>query len=150
MSAPPGPYVDPGLDSWVRPFAEALIGQTAFHRWAGLVLLSLAPGQAEVGFTAQGDMLVFGKHVHGGVLNGLLEPPALLALLGHMHEEESAMTVDVHLQHIRSVQAGEAVTMTGRLLKRGRNVAFCDVTAHVDGMLCTTARITKTIQNKAS
>ncbi|MCW0234377.1 MAG: hypothetical protein OJJ21_12325 [Ferrovibrio sp.] len=57
MSAPPGPYVDPGLDSWVRPFAEALIGQTVFHRWAGLVLLSLGPGQTEVGFTAQGDML---------------------------------------------------------------------------------------------
>lgn len=142
--------VDPGLEGWVRPFAEELIGQTAFHRWAGLELLSLAPGRAEVCFTAQGDMLVFGKYVHGGVLNGLLEPPALLAMLGHMRENETAMTVDVHLQHIRSVQAGERVVMTGILLKRGRSLAFCEVTAKVDDQLCTTARITKTIQSKAS
>lgn len=148
MSAPPGPYVDPGLESWVMPFAQTLIGQTAFHRWAGLALLSIAPGRAEVGFTAGGDMLVFGKYVHGGVLNGLLEPPALLAMLGHMREDETAMTVDVHLQHIRSVQAGEYVTMIGTLLKRGRSIAFCDVTARVDDAICTTARITKTIQSK--
>jgi uncharacterized protein (TIGR00369 family) len=150
MSAARGPALDPALAGWVGPFAEALIGQTAFHRWAGLELLSLAPGRAEVGFTAAGDMLVFGKYVHGGVLNGLLEPPALLAMLGHMREDESAMTVDVHLQHIRSVQAGERVTMTGILLKRGRSLAFCEVSARVGELLCTTARMTKTIQNKAS
>ncbi len=150
MSAPPGPSVDASLAGWVAPFAASLIHDTAFHRWAGLELLRLAPGTAEVGFTAQGDMLVFGKYVHGGVLNGLLEPPALLALLGQMREDESAMTVDVHLQHIRSVQAGERVTMTGTLLKRGRNIAFCDVTARVGDVLCTSARITKSIQSKAS
>jgi uncharacterized protein (TIGR00369 family) len=141
---------DPGLADWVRPLAESLITETGFHRWAGLELLQIAPGEAQVGFTAAGEMLVFGKYMHGGVLNGLLEPPALLALFGHMREDETAMTVDIHLQHIRSVQAGERVILTGRLLKRGRNVAFCDVTAQVGDILCTTARITKTIQSKAS
>lgn len=141
---------DPGLADWVRPLAESLIAETGFHRWARLELLQIAPGEAQVGFTAGGEMLVFGKYVHGGVLNGLLEPPALLALLGHMREDETAMTVDTHLQHIRSVQAGERVILTGRLLKRGRNVAFCDVSAQVGDTLCTTARITKTIQSKAS
>lgn len=150
MSARPGPVFAPGLEAWVRPLADSLINDTPFHRWAGLELLSLTPGKAEVGFTAQGDMLVFGKYVHGGVLNGLLEPPALLAMLGHMREDETAMTVDVHLQHIRSVLSGERVIMTGTLLKRGRTVAFCEVAAHVDDLLCTTARITKTIQSKAS
>ncbi len=150
MSALPGPVFDPGLAGWIRPLAESLIADTAFHRWAGLELLQVAPGMAQVGFTADGEMLVFGKYVHGGVLNGLLEPPALLAMLGHMREDEAAMTVDIHLQHIRSVQAGERVLMTGRLLKRGRNVAFCEVTAQVGDSLCTTARITKSIQNKTS
>jgi len=150
MPAPEGPIFDPGLADWVRLQAESLIGDTAFHRWAGLDLLALAPGKAQVGFTAGGEMLVFGKYVHGGVLNGLLEPPALLAMLGHMREDETAMTVDVHLQHIRSVQAGERVVMTGRLLKRGRNIAFCDVVAQVGDSLCTTARMTKSIQSKTS
>lgn len=140
---------DASLEGWVGPFAQALIDQTAFHRWAGLELLSLAPGRAEVGFTARGEMLVFGKYVHGGVLNGLLEPPALLAMLSQMREDESAMTVDVHLQHIRSVLVGERVTMTGTLLKRGNSVAFCDVAARVGDTICTTARITKTIQSGA-
>lgn len=141
---------DPALAAWVRPFAENLIGQTAFHRWAGLELVSLAPGRSDVAFTAAGEMLIFGAYVHGGVLNGLLEPPALLAMLGDMREDEHAMTVDIHVQHIRSVLAGERVTMTGRLLKRGRSTAFCDVAATVDGVLCTSARITKTIQSKTS
>lgn len=143
--------IDPALESWVGPFAENLIGQTQFHCWAGLELLSVAPGRAEVGFTAGEKMLVFDKYVHGGVLNGLLEPPALLALLGHMREDERAMTVDVHLQHIRSVQAGERVVMTGSLLKRGGSIAFCDVVAQVEDTICTTTHITKTIvESKAS
>lgn len=150
MTAPQGPIFAAGLAGWVRPFAESLIAETAFHRWAGLDLLHLAQGEARVGFTAAGDMLVFGKYVHGGVLNGLLEPPALLAMLGDMREDEAAMTVDIHLQHLRPVQAGERVTLTGRLLKRGRSVAFCDVTAQVGDVLCTTARVTKSIQSKAS
>ena len=94
---------EPGLAAWVRPFAENLIGQTAFHRWAGLELQLVAPGRSEVGFTAAGDMLIYGQYVHGGVLNGLLEPPALLAMLGDLREDEHAMTVDIHVQHIRSV-----------------------------------------------
>lgn len=150
MSALQGPVFDPGLAGWVRPFAESLIAETAFHRWAGMELLQVAPGMAQVGFTAAREMLIFGKYVHGGVLNGLLEPPALLAMLGHMREDETAMTVDIHLQHIRSVQVGERVTLTGRLLRRGRNVAFCDVTAQVDEQLCTTAHITKSIQSRTS
>jgi uncharacterized protein (TIGR00369 family) len=150
MLAPNGPIFDAGLAAWVRPLAESLIADTAFHRWGGLELLQVAPGIAQVGFTAAGEMLVFGKYVHGGVLNGLLEPPALLAMLGDMREDEAAMTVDIHLQHIRSVQAGERVTMTGRLLKRGRHVAFCEVTALVGDTLCTAARITKSIQSKTS
>jgi uncharacterized protein (TIGR00369 family) len=141
---------EPGLADWVRPFAESLISDTAFHRWAGLELLTLDSRAAQIGFTATEKMLIFGKYVHGGVLNGLLEPPALLAMLGQMREDEQAMTVDIHLQHLRSVQAGERVTLTGRLLKRGRNVGFCDVTAQVGDTLCTTARITKSIQSKAS
>jgi uncharacterized protein (TIGR00369 family) len=139
--------IDHGLAAWIAHYAESLISQTAFHLWAGLELVSLAAGRAEVSFTAQGDMLVFGKYVHGGVLNGLLEPPALLAMLGHMREDETAMTVDIHLQHLRSVQAGERVIMAGTMLRRGRNLAFCEVAASVEGTLCTTARITKTISS---
>jgi uncharacterized protein (TIGR00369 family) len=150
MPAPEGPIFAPGLADWVRPLAESLMAETGLHRWARLDLLHLGVGMAQVGFTTTGEMLVFGKYVHGGVLNGVLEPPALLAMLGHMREDEMAMTVDIHLQHIRPVQAGERVIMTGRLLKRGRNVAFCDVSAQVGDTLCTTARITKTIQSKAS
>ncbi len=150
MPAPEGPIFAPGLADWVRPLAESLIAETGFHRWARLDLLQVGAGMAQVGFVAAGEMLVFGKYVHGGVLNGLLEPPALLAMLSHMREDEMAMTVDIHLQHIRSVQAGERVILTGRLLKRGRNVAFCDVVAQVGDHLCTTARITKSIQSKTS
>lgn len=140
---------DPGLAAWVRPFADAMIADAPFHRWAGLRLLAVGRGTASVGFAATGDMLVFGKYVHGGVLNGLLEPPGLLCLLSELDEAETAMTIDIHVQHLRSIRAGEDVVLAGRFLRRGRGTAFCAVEASVAGETCTSARITKTITKKA-
>lgn len=140
---------DPGLPAWAKTYAEKIVIAAEFHRWAGLELVALAPGRAELAFQAAGPLLVPGNYVHGGILNALLEPPGLLAMLGHMQEDETAMTIDIHVQHLRSIGGGERVALAGRMLRRGKSVAFCECQALVDGKACTIAHITKTIQTKA-
>lgn len=161
MSAPvaattAAPRIDPALPEWVVSRAAGLLAEAPFHRWAGLELVALEPGRAELGFRAMEPLLVpdtltkGGGYVHGGILNALLEPAALFALLGHLQEGENAVTIDIHVQHMKSVPAGAAVTLVGRLKRRGRSLAFCEAEAIVDGAVCTAAQITKTIQVKVS
>lgn len=145
------PRIDPALPAWVVGYAEFFLDQAAFHRWAGLRLLALAPGRAELGFTAAEPLLVPNSnikgadYVHGGILNALLEPAALFAMLGHMQETEKAVTVDIHVQHMRPVEKGATVLLVGRLKRRGKSLAFCEAEAIVDGTVCTAAQITKSI-----
>ena len=155
MSAPvaatsPAPRIDPALPAWVASRAAGFLAEAPFHRWAGLELVALEPGRAELGFRATEPLLVPGGYVHGGILNALLEPAALFALLGHLQESENAVTIDIHVQHMKSVPAGAAVALIGRLKRRGRSLAFCEAEAILDGVVCTAAQITKTIQAKVS
>lgn len=149
------PRIDPALPPWVGRRAADFLAQAPFHVWAGLELVALEPGRAELGFVAAGPLLVpgtakGGDYVHGGILNALLEPAALFALLGDLQESETAVTIDIHVQHMRPVPKGARVRLVGRLKRRGRNLAFLEAEALVDGAVCTAAQITKTIQVKGS
>ncbi len=137
--------IDASLEAWKTAAARRLIETVPFHRWAGLSLLELAPGLCRLGFPARGDVLVIGGYVHGGILNGLLEPAAYGALITQLSEAEHAVTVDIHVQHLRSVPAGAQAELTGRVVRRARALAFLEAECRVDGVLHSQARITKAI-----
>jgi len=139
------PLLDASLEAWKVAYARQLIETVPFHQWAGLRLIELAPGLCRLDFVATGAVLVIGDYVHGGVLNGLLEPPAYGALITQLNEGETAVTIDIHVQHLRAIPADARVELTGRIARRGRGVAFLESEARVDGVLCTQARITKSI-----
>ncbi len=139
------PQIDAALETWKVAQARQLIETVPFHRWAGLQLLALAPGLCRLGFQAGGDLLVIGGYVHGGILNGLLEPAAYGALITALVPDEHAVTVDIHVQHLRPVPAGAEAVLSGRLVRRGRSLGFLEADCHVAGQLCTQARITKAI-----
>ena len=46
---------------------------------------------------------------------------------------------------LRTVHVGQRVELRGRVLKKGRNVAFLESTATVDGAVVATGRVTKSI-----
>lgn len=151
MSAPAAaptaaPRIDPALPSGAARRAAEFLDRVPFHRWAGLELLALQPGRAELGFIATDLLLVPGGYVHGGLLNALLEPAALFALLGDLQNNESAVTIDIHVQHLRPIPKAARVVLVGRLKRRGRNLAFLEAEAIVEGNVCTAAQITKAIQ----
>ncbi|MBP7670416.1 MAG: PaaI family thioesterase [Ferrovibrio sp.] len=139
------PLIDASLEAWKVTAARRLIETVPFHLWAGLTLLELSPGLCRLSFPASGDVLVVGGYVHGGILNGLLEPAAYGALITGLNESDHAVTVDIHVQHLRSIQQGAEVELTGRVVRRARALAFLEAEARVEGLLHTQARITKAI-----
>lgn len=147
------PIFDPALKPWMTEFARQLFDATDFHRWAGLRLLRLEPGLCVAEFRAAQPVTVQddgagGGYVHGGIVNGLLEPAAFAALIPLLAEDETAMTIDFHAQHMRGLPSGARVEVVGRVERRARALAFCQSETRIDGRTHTLARITKTILPK--
>ena len=103
------------------------------------------PGEAVLAFEAGEAALGPEGEVHGGVLSMLCEPAALLALLPLLPPDRYAVTADFHAQFLRSATPRTRVELTGRVLKAGGRLAFCEVEARSGGEICVVARVTKAI-----
>ena len=99
-------------------------------------MLAFEAGDAALGPTGQ---------VHGGVVSMLAEPAAVLALLPLLPPDRHAVTADFHAQFLRPAKAHRRIELTGRVVKAGRQLAFCEVEARSEGQLCFVARVTKAI-----
>jgi acyl-coenzyme A thioesterase PaaI-like protein len=75
----------------------------------------------------------------------LLELPSFLALLAELRPNELPVTNDLFLQHVRPLPGSSEYFLDGKLLRRGRSMAWTEVTVSVDDQIVTFARITKTI-----
>lgn len=134
------------------PAQQAMLEQalgTGFGRWAGVQLLAVEPGWARLVFKPRAEMLTPWGTLNGSVINGLLELPAWVALLTALEPEEFPVTNDFFLQHMRPLPGAAEYTMEGRLLRRGKTMAWAEATAYVDGKACSMARITKTLIRRA-
>jgi acyl-coenzyme A thioesterase PaaI-like protein len=78
----------------------------------------------------------------------LAEPAAALALLPLLPADRHAVTADFHAQFLRPAKPRSRIELVGRVLRAGRQLAFCEVEARSEGELCVVARITKAIVAK--
>ena len=117
---------------------------SGYHKWAGLRMIEMRPGFARLAFTPREEMLTPWGTLNGGVLNSLVEVSAFYALLQELNPDELPVTNDIFLQHVRPLPNAE-YELTGRLLRRGRTMAWLESTAWVGGKECTYARLTKTL-----
>ena len=133
-----------GLADWQR---ERLRGSVegAYYAWAGVRLVELGPGTSRLAFRPRAEMLTPWGTLNGSVLNGLLELPSFLALLPELREDEQPVTNDLFLQHLRPLPGEAEYVLEGRLLRRGRSMAWTEASAGVGGKPTTLARITKTL-----
>jgi len=115
-----------------------------YNRWAGLRMLEIRTGFARIGFTPRAEMLTPWGTLNGGVLNSLVEVSAFYALLPELGPDELPVTNDIFLQHVRPLPNAE-YELTGKLLRKGRTMAWLESTAWVGGKECTFARLTKTL-----
>ncbi|MDB5392799.1 MAG: PaaI family thioesterase [Rhodospirillales bacterium] len=117
---------------------------SGYNKWTGLRMLEMRPGFARLTFTPRAEMLTPWGTLNGGVLNSLVEVSAFYALLPVLQPNELPVTNDIFLQHVRPLPNAE-YELTGRVLRRGRTMAWLESTAWVGGKECTFARLTKTL-----
>ncbi|MCE2391951.1 MAG: PaaI family thioesterase [Proteobacteria bacterium] len=133
-----------GLADWQRERLRGSVGG-AYYDWAGVRLVELGPGTSRLVFRPRSEMLTPWNTLNGSVLNGLLELPSFLALLPELREDEQPVTNDLFLQHLRPLPGDAEYVLEGRLIRRGRSMAWTEASASVDGKPTTLARITKTL-----
>lgn len=95
-------------------------------------------------FAVTEDLGAFGG-LHGGALYTLLDATCLLALLPLLGKSEHAVTHDLHVSVMRAAPVGSTVCITGRVVRRGKQLAFLEARAECDGKLVAAARVTKSI-----
>ncbi|AZI36501.1 hypothetical protein NT2_05_00580 [Caenibius tardaugens NBRC 16725] len=125
-------------------FIDAALG-SGYNLWSGIRLLEARRGFARVAFRPRAEMLTPWGTLNGSVMNGLVEVPSFVALVTELAESELPVTSDIFIQHARPMPGDVEYVMEGTLLRRGRTMAWTDVTVLVDGKPVTYARITKTI-----
>ena len=130
--------------SSLPPRLEAIL-QVPLNRHLGLVFDGHDDSGAHAHFDAGEAHSAFGG-LHGGVFYALLDAICMLALLPDLSESEHAVTHDLHVSMMRSVPPGTRCALEGRVVRRGRSIAFMEGVARAaDGKVIASARVTKSI-----
>ena len=132
------------LTPYQRDFLADILA-SEFYQWCGTTVLSVGGSESKICFRPRSEMLAPWGTLNGSLLNALLELPSFLALLPELREDEGSVTNDIFIQQLRAVPGDAEVTLYGRLLRRGRQMAWTEAEARVEDRLCATARITKTL-----
>lgn len=143
---PPGslPSGRPASDGAIAARVEAVLG-IPFHRFLGMELRDAADPGAGIWFPVAGPTLNPMGSLHAGVMYSLMDVACFLALIGHLGDEEHAVTHDLTVSLLRPVAAGRRVDIVGTVLRRGRAVAFLRAEATVDGEIVAAAQVTKSV-----
>ncbi len=118
---------------------------SGYSKWCGVQLAEVRQGHARMTFRPRAETLTPWGTLNGSVMNSLVEVPSFVALVTELADGELPVTSDIFIQHVRPMPGDAEYVLEGRLLRRGRTMAWTEVTASVDGKPVTYARITKSI-----
>jgi uncharacterized protein (TIGR00369 family) len=119
--------------------------EVALHRFLGVQLLDPAHPANGIWFEV-GDAAVNNVELlHGGIVTALLDVASYLALLPLLGRDEGAVTHDSSASLMKAVHRGARVEVTGRVVRRGRSLAFVHAEATVDGTVVATGQVTKSV-----
>ena len=99
-----------------------------FHKFLGIQILETTPDRAKVAVEFKPEFAGGGDAYHGGVISSLIDlTGALAAWSGHDDTKGmKASTVMLSVQYLSAAQ-GEAVVAEGRVMKRGKDLIFCEI-----------------------
>lgn len=115
------------------------------HRQLGVKEIRAGNGEAILEVPVSDGNINPAGVLHGGVVYTLCDVVAYCALLSELQDGEDAVTHDIHVNVMRAAKAGERVRFTGRVVRRGRSLAFVEAAAHSGENLLARAQITKSI-----
>lgn len=119
--------------------------QLPFLVRCGYELLDCGAGQARARVFVT-DALAGGTgQLNGTELYGLLDCTAWFSVALLLDADEAAVTHDVHFSILATAPLGSEVTFDAHVDKRGRNLAFVSVRAHVGERLVARATVTKSV-----
>jgi acyl-CoA thioesterase len=103
------------------------IGRDAnpFFRLMGIEVNDFGDGNARLSMEVRPDMLNGVGWLQGGLYVALADEAIALALCTVLEEGEGIATIDEHTSFLKGVRSG-TITATGRVVRKGRRVAFAD------------------------
>jgi acyl-CoA thioesterase len=109
-----------------------------FFSLMGIEVNEFADGTARLSMEVRPDMLNGVGWLQGGLYVALADEAIALALCTVLEEGEGIATIDEHTTFLKGVRSG-TITATGRVIRKGRRVAFADgeVSSATDGALLT-------------
>lgn len=122
---------------------------TGYGLWSGVECTEVGEGIGRIRFKPRAEMLTPWGTMNGGVVTSLVEVPSFIALLTTISENDLPVTNDIFLQHMRPLPGDATYEMVGKLIRRGKTMAWTEVDVNVNGVTVSIARITKTIAKKS-
>lgn len=123
----------------------AQVRELPLHEYLGVRVLSADDGQSLVELPVSPVIANPSNVLHGGMIYTVCDIAAYAALLTMLAPNEGAVTHDLHVSCLRPAPMGTVVRFEGKVVQRGKRIAFVDVTATLDGKVIATARVTKSI-----
>jgi uncharacterized protein (TIGR00369 family) len=123
----------------------ALVRELPLHKHLGVRVLDSSDGQSLVELPVSAVSANPSNVLHGGIIYTVCDIAAYVALLTMLAPAESAVTHDLHVSCLRPAPIGTLVRFEGKVVQRGKRLAFVDVTATLEGKVIATARVTKSI-----
>ena len=130
--------------SALEQFLPYVVGHPQ-HRAMGVERIEAADGRSRVEIDVAGDMVNAAGMFLGGNVYTICDMACYAALLSELPEGHNAVTHDIHVSLMRGARAGDRVVFTGRVIRRGRSVAFMEAEAHVGDEVMARATVTKSI-----
>jgi acyl-coenzyme A thioesterase PaaI-like protein len=119
------------------------------HRTLGLSLISQTPipvPTALAEFTTQSMHLTHTQRLHGGIAYLFIDVICFLALAPTLSVGERATTVASSFQFLNNIPGvGKRYEVEGKVLKKGRAIAYCEGEVRCEGKVIGKGRITKAV-----
>ncbi len=99
-----------------------------FHHEVGFRVVAEKSGRGvcTVSGRVERRHLNINRIVHGGVYATILDTAMGGAVVSLLTEEETTATTSLYVEFLRAAREGEVLTAVGRVLRRGRHIAFAE------------------------
>jgi uncharacterized protein (TIGR00369 family) len=101
--------------------------ETPFNRALGFQLRNQSGGMAEVIAPMQPWFAQENGVIHGGVLSSLADTAGVYAVRATLESKERMTGIEFKINFVRAATCDDVLVARGRLVRRGRSIAVCDV-----------------------
>lgn len=134
--------------SQLRQFLS-LVENHPLHRFIGVETIEARDGASRIELTINQNAVNPIGVFHGGVGYMLCDMACYSALLSVLDEGQNAVTHDIHCSLMRGATLGERIVASGRVIRRGRSIAFMEAEIHCGERLLARGTVTKSILKSA-